>query len=260
MTAAVDPITRDSRQIELRTLGSVDLRGPDGRPCTKLMSQSKRLAVLAYLAVEAPQRFHRRDTLVAMFWPELNHCHARNALSQTVFTIRRCLRKDAVLSIGREELRLNPAVIWCDASAFDTALSEGRLANALELYGGSFLEGLHASGAPDFDNWLEAKRARLRQRAASAAQKLAQEAYASHGLDEAVRWLRRASAIVPTEEPVIRRLMELLSQTGNRGAALQEYQRFANRLRRDHDIEPSEETRRLRDQVREDGPQGEKDP
>src|SRR2546427_8673502 len=70
--------------IELRMLGRLSLTGADGREVRGLLGQPRRLALLAYLAAASPQGFHRRDTLLALFWPELDQEHARAALRQAL--------------------------------------------------------------------------------------------------------------------------------------------------------------------------------
>ena len=76
--------------LHLQTLGTFDVRREDG-PLTGLLAQPKRAALLAYLVLARPRGFHRRDTLVALFWPELDHGRARNALSQALTFLRRQL-------------------------------------------------------------------------------------------------------------------------------------------------------------------------
>ena len=63
--------------LELRTLGVADLRTRNGVELTAVEQQPKRFALLAYLAIAAPARFVRRDTLLGLFWPELDAEHAR---------------------------------------------------------------------------------------------------------------------------------------------------------------------------------------
>ena len=70
--------------IELRTLGRLDLRDSKGREVRSILSPTKRFALLAYLAVAVPRGFHRRDILLALFWPELDQEHARRALRQAL--------------------------------------------------------------------------------------------------------------------------------------------------------------------------------
>jgi DNA-binding SARP family transcriptional activator len=74
--------------IELRTLGPLELRGTDPGGIAALVSQPKRLALLAYLAIAAPRGFHRRDSLLALFWPESDQAHARGALRNGLSFLR----------------------------------------------------------------------------------------------------------------------------------------------------------------------------
>ena len=149
--------------IQLRVLGALDLRAEGGRVIQPLLRQPKRAALLAYLGSAAPLgSFHRRDTLVALFWPELDDAHARGALNTALRFIRQSAGQDVILSRGSAEVGLDPLRVDCDAAAFSSALANGRLERALELYRGDLLEGFHLSDAPQFDEWLERERSRLR--------------------------------------------------------------------------------------------------
>ena len=55
--------------IELRALGTLALRDPNGEDLHSILAQPKRVALLAYLAIARPRCFHRRDTLLALLWP-----------------------------------------------------------------------------------------------------------------------------------------------------------------------------------------------
>ena len=70
--------------IELRTLGTLDVRASDERDVRPLSTQPKRLALFAYLALTGSNRFHRRDSVVSLFWPDLDQAHARGALRQAL--------------------------------------------------------------------------------------------------------------------------------------------------------------------------------
>src|SRR5256712_4532023 len=197
--------------IRLHTLGALDLRGPDGRELRSVLQQPKRLALLAYLALATPRGFHRKDTLLALFWPELDQEHARHALRQAVHMMRRALGADVVVSRGEDELGLGEDVLWCDAVAFEQALDAGQLAQAVELYRGEFLGGFFVSEAgPAFEQWLERERARLRQRAAEAAWVLAEGAAGRRSSESAARWAHRAADLSLDDERAVRRLLSLL--------------------------------------------------
>src|SRR5256712_10780879 len=156
--------------IRLRLLGTVDLRDSQGRELGSVLRRPKLLALLGYLTVARPRGLQRRDTLVALLWPELDHAHARNARSQAVHALRQALGHAALLARGEEELGVSEAGLWCDVREFETALEAGRAEQALELYGGGLLNGLHVSGGPEFERWLDEERERPGRRAGEAAQ------------------------------------------------------------------------------------------
>jgi len=82
--------------IELRMLGRLSLTAADGREMRTLLGQPRRFALLAYLAAATPPGFHRRDSLLALFWPELDQEHARTALRQALRVLRAALGAGAV--------------------------------------------------------------------------------------------------------------------------------------------------------------------
>jgi TolB-like protein/DNA-binding SARP family transcriptional activator/Flp pilus assembly protein TadD len=238
--------------ITFHVLGAVELRGAGGRHLGSPLAGSKRLALLAYLMLGARRGATRRDTLLGLFWPESDQRSARNALSNMLHQIRRSLGAGAIVSRGHDEVGLAEEALWCDALAFHTALSEGRLAEALELYRGELLEGLYVPGASaEFEQWLDVERSGLRSRAFDAARALDEAAAAAGNAAESIRWARRASTLEPFDERAARRLIERLDGAGDRAAALRTYEELAVRLAREFEVEPSAETRALITAVRE---------
>ena len=90
--------------IEFRLLGTLHLTDAEGREVKSLLTRSRRLALLAYLAAAAPRGLHRRDTLLALFWPELDQEHARAALRQALHVVREALGDDVVVTRGDEDV------------------------------------------------------------------------------------------------------------------------------------------------------------
>ncbi len=231
--------------IRLHTLGSIELRGWDGVPLSAILQRPKRLALLCYLALARPRGFQRRDTLLGLFWPELDQDHARGALSQALFILRRSLGDGVIRSRGMEEVGVDATMLWCDAVAFATALEEERPADALELYRGPLLDGVYLSAAGGFERWLEEERARLQALATAAAGALSLHEEASGDSAQALRWVRRATAMAPMDEQASRRLIGLLDRAGDRASALHEYDRFELKLRQTYESEPSAESQAL---------------
>jgi serine/threonine-protein kinase len=91
--------------IEFRTLGAVSLKDAGAGDVDSVLAQPKRLALLAYLALARPRGFHRRNTLLAMFWPEDDEKHARWSLNQAL----RHLRKGSTADIYSRDSTLSTA-------------------------------------------------------------------------------------------------------------------------------------------------------
>ncbi len=102
----------------LTVLGQIDLRDDTDAEVRPVLAQPKRLALPVYLAVSTPWRFHRRDELLAMFWPELSDERARNALRQALHQLRRTMGAAVVVARGADDIGLDAQQITCDAADF----------------------------------------------------------------------------------------------------------------------------------------------
>ncbi len=236
--------------IELHTFGRVELKSSDGHEIRAVLAQPKRAALLVYLAAARPRGFQRRDALLALFWPELDQERARAALRKAVHHLRRALGEESIEGRGDEELRLADQVVWCDAAGFEAALDGGDPETAVGLYRGPFLDAFFAPDAPEFEQWMEAERARLHRRAFDAAWRVTEVEEAKGNGFGAAYWARRAAALAPTDEAAIRRLMTLLDRLGDRAGAIQAYEEFARRIKTDLDVEPAAETQALARAIR----------
>lgn len=224
--------------LRLKTLGALDLVGAGGAE-TRLLAQSKRTALLVYLRLAHPGELIRRDALLAVFWPELDETHARNALSQALSFLRRSLGDGAVVTRGVEEVGIDSGRLGCDVLDFRSAIDDGNWAKALQHYRGEFLEGLHVVGAPGFSDWLENERLRLREMAAAACWRRADELIEAGALVEAERTAQRALRLVPTDETPVRDFVTALAEAGDRGAALRFFERFKELLTAELEVEPA---------------------
>lgn len=237
--------------IQLRLFGTFSLQDASSslRP-EVLLTQPKRLALLAYLAAADTGTFHRRDTLVGLLWPELDAEHARGALSQAIRYLRGALGDDAIINKGHEELRLNGQRVWCDVVALERAFRAGHFEESLDYYRGQFLAGFFVSGAPGLEQWIDDERTRLRERASAAARALTQREEAAGNFSAAARWARRAVEYSSFDEAAVCRVMELLDRCGDRAGALQEYERLCRRLADEIGVDPAPETQALADAIR----------
>jgi DNA-binding SARP family transcriptional activator len=237
--------------IDLRTLGNVELRGSQGEELCAILQQPKRLALLLYLALVRPHGFRRRDSVMALFWPQVDQQRGRAALRQALHVLRATLGSDILVRRGEDEIGMNPSALWCDVVAFDQALDEGEPEAALALYRGDLLEGFFIGKAsPELERWLDDERNRVRSSAAEAACKAAVRAARRGDLAQALVWARRATKLEPASEDELRRMVILLDEAGDRSAALALYAAFVRRLALDLQTEPAWETKQLMERIR----------
>ncbi len=128
--------------IRFRLLGEIGLQAADGTEVHGLLRQPKRLAILAYLVGPVPGTWHRRDTLLALFWPDLDSGRARSSLRNALYILRQTLGEAVVRTRGDDEVSIDPAALETDLGALRTALADGRVDEALGLYRGDLLPGL----------------------------------------------------------------------------------------------------------------------
>jgi len=235
---------------ELLTLGRVRLVSGDGSDSATSGAQPKRIALLAYLALETTAGPVRRDALLALFWPELGEEEARRALRQGLHHLRRVVGDDVIVATG-DELSLREATFRCDAAAFDQLFGQSRFEEALALYRGDFFDSFHVDDvAPELEEWIWRTRARLKRRASSAAWSAADAAAATRRTEHAIALGRRACELDPDQEASWRRLMTLQDQLGDRVGALRTYEDLTNRLEREFEAKPAAETSALAERIR----------
>ncbi len=147
--------------LTFRMLGGVALAGDDGAEVDALLRQTKHVALLAYLALPRPGTWHRRDTLLAIFWPELDEARARTALRSALHILRRHVGPHTVRNRGTGEVGLAPEALATDVGRLRDAAADRRHADALACYRGELLPALHVDDADGFQRWLEAERVGL---------------------------------------------------------------------------------------------------
>lgn len=236
--------------IDVRVLGPLRLTASGGHDVAAMLRRSKRAALVAYLAAATPYGMHRRDKLVALFWPELDAGHARGALNQALYVVRRSLGEAAVAVRGDEEVGLNPRCVCVDVASFQAAVEERRHGDALALYQGDLLDGFFVSGSRPFEGWVDQERARLRALASDAAWSQAVHLAGEGDHVAAARFASRSADLAVGDEAMARRVMHFLDSLGDRTTALRTFETFARHAREELGVEPSHETRQLVDAIR----------
>ncbi len=200
-------------------------------------------ALLVYLAVE---RSAPRDTLLALHWPERDQERARHSLSQALHELRSKLGEDCIGGAG--DVVAIGAEVETDLGRFEAAVEGGRWAEALELYGGDFLDGAHLAPTHAFEEWLDRRRAQLARLHRRARRELVAERLAASDLAGALAVAERWAEVAPLDDEAQLRTVELLARTGRRSEALAHYERFRELLRAD-ELEPMPELVQLAEDI-----------
>jgi len=224
--------------LRLLTLGG--LRGSlDGADLDWLGSKWLLTGFLAFLTLE---RQATRDTLMATFWPDSDADTAAHRLSQTVYALRRGLGNDCIDSKG-QDLRAGSG-LEADALELEAAVAAKRHADAIGLYAGPFLAGVHLVETSAFENWVDSRRARYARFFRLSCRALVDEHVAAGSLSAALAVAHAWVAPDPIDDEAQHRLIELLARTGDRTQALRQYEAYLKLLEADG-LEPLDQTRAL---------------
>jgi len=234
--------------LEVRTLGGLTILH-NGTAITGFDSR-KVPALLVYLAcAERPQS---REVLAELFWEDRPQSQSQSNLRVALSNLRKTV--GPFVDITRDTAGMSDGGWQVDAFAFEERLTHAGkdpalLEKAIALYRGDFLEGFYIDGQ-GFEDWALLERERLRFRAMEALDRLidchvSQRDYAG-GIAAATRLLH----LDPLREKTHRQLMQLLALSGEREAALGQYDTCRRMLADEFGVQPAPETTALYQRIR----------
>lgn len=206
-----------------------------------------------------------RESLLETLWGDQSAGKARKKLRQTLWRLQSTLSKhpnSAVpnLVIDNDWIQIVlPEDFWLDTEEFErifntvkgkriqelNASEVKKMQNAVDIYKGDLLEGWYS-------DWCIFERERFQIMRLTLLDKLVQSCEFQHqydlGLTYAMEILRHDHAY----ERAHYQLMRLYSLSGNRTQALHQYARCVTALHQELDVEPSERTKQLYEQIRSD--------
>ena len=235
---AVDPAA-----VRLRLIGQMEASTPNGDSI--LPPGRKTRALLAIVALSAPRPV-LRSRLAELLWSRRPEEQARASLRQEIHRLLEVLTPvgKEVLSINRDSLVLRPGVVWVDVEEVLRATTTHPA--SLALLDGELLEELDGVD-PAFDGWLQTERERLRDRARSVGETLLLEQGSPEALIVVAQQLL---SIDRAHEGAWRALMRAHAERGERGRAIQSYDRCRAVLADLLDATPSVETQTLLADIR----------
>ena len=237
---------------------------------TARIKYRKGMALLGLLAVEHDV-MHQRDRIADLFWPTLSLASARSNLRQVLSNLAKVLGNvgpdnASVLRINSNSvglfvvpgLELDVARLDADSkarhSAMDLAAShaaEQLVQPAYTLPSHEFLSGFDLPDCLEHSAWVDQQRRRFADSVIAICEYLGQRAASLGNLELAIDHARTIESIDPLLEINQIRLMELLVASGRPKRALQQFERFAEILRDELDVDPEPATRALYDRIME---------
>ncbi len=244
----------------------------DGEPVE--LGRRKALALVIYLAVR--RQAASRDELTALLWPEADPGRGRTALRRVLSDLNKVLGKSWLDVAGESVALPSEADLWVDVAAFRLALSTCQthghapdvacaacvplLAEAAALYRDDFLAGFTLPDCPAFDEWQFFEAESLRRELAGALSRLVRHLLTAGSYEQAIPYARRWLGLDPLMEAPHAALMQLYARTGQRAAALRQYQEYLHVLAAELELPPDREMTALYERIRrgEEGPAAER--
>jgi DNA-binding SARP family transcriptional activator/tetratricopeptide (TPR) repeat protein len=235
--------------LRIYTLGQFKLQAND---LTLDLPARSGQSLLAYLALNAGVTT-RREKLASLLWPEANETNARGYLRQALWHIRKSLEAG---SLHQEDyLQISDISItfddqsnyWLDANLLLSRIESTPVEEIIEivrLYRGELLPGF-------YDEWIVVERERLLMAYHQKMNTLLELLMQARRWDEVLNWSEQWIRLGHAPEPAYRVMMRAYAGFGNLGMVGITYRRCVDALNRELAADPSPETHRLYEQLRE---------
>ncbi len=240
--------------LEISTLGTLQIRR-NGRPVEDFPTR-KVEALLAYLACTG--RSHPREQVAELLWDDRSQSQSLTNLRATLSRLNEQLAP--FLLITRKAVAIHPeANVWVDAVELRLVLESHKpplsaravhdLERALTLYKGDFLDGFYISESQGFEEWLRSERQRLRVGVMQALSHLIDVHVEHASFDAGIAHATRLLELDPLREDAHRQMMLLRACSGQRSAALAQYDSCRRVLADELGVEPEVATTTLYRQI-----------
>jgi DNA-binding SARP family transcriptional activator len=174
--------------IQLQTLGPLTVTAN-----SRVVPCPRKAALPLVLLADRHQQ--QSKTLSAVLWPEADQGRALHSLNQALYTARRIVGKDGLVSDGLA-VRLLAEIRWDYQEALQR-LERGDVLSALGMIRGPFLQGISIENGDLFEEWREQKVAYLSSRILSAVRAEAGALSAARDWQQLNMLAQRAAQLFP---------------------------------------------------------------
>ncbi len=234
---------RSTVAVRLRLIGQMEAWTINSESVLPIGRKTR--ALLAILALSAPRPVIR-SRLAELLWSRRLEEQARASLRQEIHRLLEALQPAGteIIRVARDHLSIRPEAVWIDVVEVLRATPSDP--SSLALLDGELLDEFDGID-PALDQWLSAERERLRDRARTITEALLSE---QAGPDAIIPVAQRLLGIDRAHEGAWRALMRAHAERGERGLAVQTYERCKAAMTDLLDASPSPETQRLAAEIR----------
>lgn len=243
-------VERATYDLAINLLGPIRISRNPAEPLPEdTWKLAKSLHILCYIASRRNLRAPK-ETLVDLFWPDSDQETVAKNFHPTISHLRKALNREQIVKkdfiLYREgAYLLNPHYSYrIDTQEFERLLAEARevrssdihrsaelTREAIELYSGGFLEELY------FD-WADEMRSFYRELYLEALKELLGYNFEQGDNEAAIRFAQAILQHDPYREDVHCQVMEAQVRSGNRAAAIDQFDRLRKILRRELGVDP----------------------
>lgn len=204
---------------------------------------SKAVGLLVYLAAHHTPK--SREHLAELFWPDRRTEQAYSSLRTALGKMRSVIGD--TLQASQKEIGVSAAL---DLDRFADGIEDAATrADALHLYQGDFMAGFFAGDARQFEHWQLREAENWHERFVLASLQHIQNLKADGQFEKAILCARHALNHAPLREDLHRALIQLYHVSGERAAALRQYNTCRSLLWEELGVEPDAVTQALMQQV-----------
>lgn len=229
--------TNSSLPIHIALFGQPRVSTANG--CREFPLPRKTLNVLAYLILNR-HRPPMRETVAFALFPDDEEEAARGGLRRNLSYLLSALpalpnSQRFVLTEGKTLAWNAAAPATIDIDVFERAIAEGRDDDAVAAYAGELLPTL-------YDDWTTGERERLRSVFHEALVRIARKGRSLRRFEAASATVQRLLDDDPWREDIVRQLIAIRYEAGDRAGALAAFERFVVQLRAEMHTDPMPET------------------
>jgi DNA-binding SARP family transcriptional activator len=246
--------------LNVRLFGQLSIRCGD--EAVENLLPGKASELFCYLLTHSRLR-HGREFLASVLWGDCTTERSKQYLRKTLWQLQRvlasCGTAEPILQVYAQHISVNPeSDIWVDVIDFERSgldvqssswCANGShveaLVTAANLYRGDLLEGW-------YQDWCLFDRERYQNLYLLMLNGLVASAQANHEYAKGIHYATRILQCDRANETAHQHLMRLRCLSGDRAAAVRQYEKCAAVLKEELSVQPSERTRQLYRQICQD--------